>query len=408
MKLKSFIWRLIFLALIVGVAGWAIKTKTPTLGLDLKGGVHIVLECVDTEQVKVTPELVESTRAVIEKRINASGLSEAIVQKEGGLNSRRIIIDVPGQQTQDPSKIEDLIGKTALLQFKLEDGTVILTGANLKDVRVQLNTDPNTPGQALIAFELDQEGTEKFAQATKENIDKQIAIYLDEELLMNPTVKSEITDGKGVIEGDFTVDQASEYVALLKGGSLPLKVNILSSEIIGPSLGEDMISMSTKAAIIAFILIVLYMIVYYRFMGFLASIALAIFVIIDLGILILLNATFSLPAIGGFVLTLGMALDANVIIFERIKEEIRSGKTLKTSISLGFTKAFRTVLDSNITTISGAFAIMYFGIGLIKGFGITLALGVVVSFFSAIFTTRLLIDIFASTPIAKNAKFFGY
>jgi len=335
-------------------------------------------------------------------------LSEAIVQKESGLNSRRIIIDIPGQQTQDPAKIEDLIGKTALLQFKLEDGTVILTGANLKDVRVQLNTDPNTPGQALIAFELDQEGTDKFAQATKENIDKQIAIYLDEELLMNPTVKSEITDGKGVIEGDFTVDQASEYVALLKGGSLPLKVNILSSEIIGPSLGENMISMSTKAAIIAFMLIVLYMIVYYRFMGFLASIALAIFVIIDLGILILLNATFSLPAIGGFVLTLGMAVDANVIIFERIKEEIRSGKTLKTSISLGFTRAFTTVLDSNITTLSGAFAIIYFGIGLIKGFGITLALGVVVSFFSAIFTTRLLIDIFASTPIAKNAKIFGY
>jgi len=408
MRLKIFIWRLIFLILVIGIAIWAIKTKTPTLGLDLKGGIHIVLECVDTEQVKVTPELVESTRAVIEKRINALGLSEAMVQREGGLNSRRIIIDIPGKKDQDPGKIEELIGKTALLQFKLEDGTVILTGANLKDVRVQLNNDPNTPGQAVIAFELDQEGTEKFATATKENIDKHIAIYLDQDLLMNPTVKNEITDGKGVIEGNFTVDQASQYVALLKGGSLPLKVNILSSEIIGPSLGEDMISMSIKAAILAFILIVLYMTVYYRLMGFLASVALAIFVLIDLGILILLNATFSLPAIGGFVLTLGMAVDANVIIFERIKEEIRSGKTLKTGISLGFAKAFRTVLDSNITTLSGALAIIYFGLGLIKGFGITLTLGIFVSFFSAIFTTRLLIDILASTPIAKNAKIFGY
>lgn len=408
MKFKNYIFRLIFLVIIVIISIWVLKTKTPTLGLDLKGGIHIVLECVDTEQVKATPELVESTRAVIEKRINALGLSEAIVQKEGGINSKRIIIDIPGKREQDPKKIEDLIGKTALLQFKTEDGNVVITGANLKNVRVQLNSDPNIPGQAVIAFELDAEGTEKFAKATKENIDKRIAIYLDEEMLMNPVVKNEITDGKGVIEGGFTVEQASYYVALLKGGSLPLKVDILSTEIIGPSLGEDMIAMSVKAAIIAFILVALYMTIYYRFMGFLASIALGLFVLIDLGILILLNATFSLPAIGGFVLTIGMAVDANVIIFERIKEEVRTGKTLRTSISLGFSKAFRTVFDSNITTLSGALAIIYFGIGLIKGFGITLTLGIFVSFFSAIFITRLLIDIFALTPIAKNSKIFGY
>lgn len=408
MRLRNYLGRLIFLAIVLAISIWAVRTKTPTLGLDLKGGVHIVLECVDTEQVKATPELVESTRAVIEKRVNALGISEAIVQREGGLNSKRIIIDIPGQRNLNLEDIENLIGKTALLQFKLEDGTVVLTGANLKDVRVQLNPDPASKGQAVIAFELDSEGTQKFAQATRENIDKHIAIYLDEELLMNPVVKNEIPDGKGIIEGNFTIDQASQYVALLKGGSLPLKVNILSSEIIGPSLGEDMIAMSIKAAILALILIVLYMTVYYRLMGFLASVALLIFVLVDLAVLILLNATFSLPAIGGFVLTLGMAVDANIIIFERIKEEIRSGKTLKTGIGLGFNKAFRTIFDSNITTLSGALAIIYFGIGLIKGFGVTLTIGILISFFSAIFITRLLLDIFSSTPLAKNAKIFGY
>ncbi len=406
MKLKSYIGKILFLIVVIAIAVWAIKTQEPILGLDLKGGVHIVLECEDTEAAKATPELIESTRAVIENRVNALGLSEAVVQRAGGINSKRIIVDIPGMK--DPTKAEELIGKTALLQFKTEDGNVIITGADLKDVKVALSRETGHEGEAVIQFTLTSEGAKKFAEATEENVGKHIAIYLDEDLLMNPVVNEPITDGKGIIEGGFTPEKASEYVALLKGGSLPLKVEILSSEIIGPSLGEDMIKLSEKAAILAFILIALYMMAYYRFMGFLATVALTIFLLLDFGILLLLKATFSLPAIAGIVLTLGMAVDANVIIFERIKEEIRGGKTLKTSVSLGFRKAFRTVFDSNVTTLSGAIAIIWFGTGLIKGFGITLSLGIVISFFSAIFVTRLLIDIFSSTSLAKYKSIFGY
>jgi preprotein translocase subunit SecD len=378
---------------------------TPRFGLDLHGGVRFVLEATDTEQVKVTPETMDAALSVIKRRVNNLGISEAVVVQERGANWKRIDVELPGWK--DPERARELIGQTALLQFKTEDGKVVLTGADLASANLAFSKETATLGQPVIEFKLNSAGAKVFADVTQANIGKTISIYLDNKLLMSPKVNTAITDGQGIIEGGFTQQQAADYAALLRSGSLPVKLDFISEEVVGPSLGSQSIKMAVIAFITAIILIFLYMIVFYRLFGVFSVFSLTIYLSIEVAVLFLLRATLSLPAIGGAILSLGMSVDINVIVFERMKDELKLGKSIKSVISAGFANAFRTVLDSNLTVLVGAALLFYLGTGVIKGFAITTTVGIFVGFFSGIVVSRLLINLLLPSSTASKPWLFG-
>ena len=373
----------------------------PKLGLDLSGGVRIVLEAEDTATVQATNDAIDAAVGVIDKRVNSLGVSEATVVREGA-TSKRIIVELPGWE--DPERAKELIGKTALLEFKTEDGKVIVTGSHLKNAQLVFSQEQSSLGEPEISFELDEEGTKAFADATAANIGKKITIYLDNQVLMSPTVNDAIADGKGVITGGFTAEEASNYALLLKSGALPVKLTPISEQVVGPSLGTAFVGRSTWAAAIAFLLIVGWMFFMYRYLGIVSGLALVVYADILMAMYLLLHATLSLPAIGGAILSIGMAVDANCIIFERIREELAAGKTARGAVAAGFSKAFRAVFDSNLTVLVGTAFLFYFGTGTVRGFAVTLALGVLVSMFTAVFASHTLVDLLLTPAVAKNSR----
>lgn len=404
---------LVFVIIVVIVAGVinyqglvAKSTKlVPKLGLDLRGGVRIVLEAQDTEGVKATSEAIDAAVGVIDKRVNALGVSEAVAVREGP-NSKRIIVELPGWE--DPERAKEIIGKTALLEFKTEDGKVVVSGKNLKDAKLVFSQAQDSLGEPQIAFTLDAEGKAAFAAATEANIGKTITIYLDGKVLMSPTVETAITDGQGVISGGFTAEQASNDALLLKSGALPVKLVAISEEVVGPSLGNAFVRRGALAAVIAFLLVVIWMFIMYRYLGLVSGIALIVYVDILMAAYLVLHATLSLPAIGGAILSIGMAVDANCIIFERIREELAMKKTVKGAIGAGFSKAFHAVFDSNLTVLVGTVFLFYLGTGTVRGFAVTLALGVLASMFTAVFASHTLVDLLLTPAIARNSrKFLG-
>ncbi len=400
----------IVVALVAGVINYegliAKNTKlTPKLGLDLRGGVRIVLEAQDTESTKVTNDAVDAAVKVIDKRVNALGVSEAVAVREGA-NSKRILVELPGWE--DPERAKTLIGKTALLEFKTEDGKVVVNGSELKSAKLVFSQEQSSMGEPQISFELNETGTKAFAAATQANIGKKISIYLDGSLLMSPTVDSAITNGQGAISGGFTAEEASNYALLLTSGALPVKLTAISEEVVGPSLGSAFVRRSAWAAIIAFSFVIIYMFVMYRYLGIVSGIGLLVYADILMAAYLVLRATLSLPAIGGAVLSIGMAVDANCIIFERIREELALKKTAKSAIGAGFSRAFRAVFDSNLTVLVGTAFLFYFGSGTVRGFAVTLALGVLASMFTAVFASHTLVDLLLTPGIARNSrKFLG-
>jgi len=412
--MRSKVTTSLILVIIVAIAAGVINYQglvakntrlVPKLGLDLKGGVRIVLEAQDTEGAKATSENIDSAVAVIDKRVNALGVSEATAVREGP-NSKRIIVELPGWE--DPEKAKAIIGKTALLEFKTADGKTVVNGSNLKSAQLVFSQEQSSLGEPQISFELDAAGTAAFAAATQANIGKVITIYLDGQVLMSPTVEVAITDGKGVISGGFTAEQASNYALLLRSGSLPVKLTAISEEVVGPSLGSAFVRRSAWAAIIAFSLVVLYMFIMYRYLGLVSGIALVVYADILMAAYLVLRATLSLPAIGGAILSLGMAVDANCIIFERIREELGMKKTARGAVGAGFSRAFRAVFDSNLTVLVGTAFLFYLGTGTVRGFAVTLALGVLVSMFTAVFASHTLVDLLLTPAIARNSrKFLG-
>ena len=381
------------------------KFVRPRFGLDLKGGVKFVLEAEDTPEVKVTKDNIQSTLSVLQRRVNNLGLSESVVVEERGAHWKRIVVELPGWK--DPERAKKLIGETALLQLKTEDGKVVLTGAHIKDARLAFSQDPKSMGEPIIQFTLDKEGAKIFADVTSKNVGKRIAIYLDNKLLMNPVVQNPITNGEGIIEGNFTKEEAADDAALLRSGSLPVKLNFISEEVVGPTLGSHSVHMALIALLLAILLIFLYMIFFYGYLGVLASLALIIYLALEMMFLFLLHATLSLPAIGGAILSLGMAVDINVIVFERMKEELKIGKSTRSIVSAGFAKAFRTVFDSNLTVLVGAIVLFYFGTGVIKGFSITVSIGILVGFFSGVVVTHVLVDLLLPKSASNRPKLFG-
>ncbi len=367
-------------------------------GLDLQGGTHVVLEASDTPEAVVNDDAMQRVVQIIERRINELGLTEPLVQRQG---DRRVIVELPG--VKDPEKAIEMLGRTALMEFQDESGAVVLTGKDLKDAKAQIDQS----NQKLVAIEFTDEGAKKFADLTARSVGKHIAILLDKQVLTNPVVQEVIPNGKAVISGNRTIEEAERLAILLRSGALPVKVDILETRTVGPTLGEDSKAKSMQAFAIGVTAIVVFMLLFYRVSGFVANVALILYVMLLLASLKGLNATLTLPGIAGIILSMGMAVDANVLIFERFKEEYRNGKTLRAAMDAGFSRAFATILDSNVTTLIAAAVLFFLGTGPIKGFAVTLGLGIILSMFTAITATRFILRLLIHANVIKNGKLYG-
>lgn len=377
------------------------------LGLDLKGGVFVVLEAQTKATGKELDKIMNQTKEVIERRVNAMGLTEPNILREG---DKRIRIELPG--VKNAQEAIDAVGKTAQLQFLNAKGEVILTGEQVKNAEVVFEEKKgNIPS---VALEFNSKGVKAFQIATREaasapagSPEKIIPIILDGEVISAPAVSDEIPNGKAVISGNFTIDKASQLAALIRGGALPVNLIEVQTSAIGPTLGMDSLNKSIDAAGIGIGLVLLFMLIYYRVPGFIANIALVLYILIVLWVLVGFGAVLTLPGIAGLILSIGMAVDANVIIFERIKEEIRNGKSLRASVDSGFSRALTTILDSNVTTLIAGVVLYQFGSGPIKGFAVTLMIGIAASMFTALVITKLLLKLFIGIDPLKNTKLYG-
>ncbi len=398
--------------------------KILKLGLDLRGGMHLVLE-VDLSRLPegTSPsDAMERALEVIRNRVDQFGVAEPLIARQG---DRWIVVELPG--VKDPERAIDLIGKTALLEFKLvNDGIRIseildsegkvdpgkiptgyevlpgrrealfllkeepeITGAALTNAKVKIGGQYNMP---YVAVDFNKEGAKKFARITEVNIERNLAIVLDERVQSAPVIKSKIPDGHAIIEGNFTMEEAKNLAIVLRAGALPAPVNIIENRTVGPSLGRDSIRAGVVAAGIGLICVMCFMLIYYRLSGLITNLALILNLIILLGMMAYFRATLTLPGIAGIILIIGMAVDANVLIFERIREELRAGKTVRVAIDSGYQKAFRTILDSNLTTLIAAAFLFQFGTGPVKGFAVTLSLGILISMFTALVVTHMVFD----------------
>lgn len=386
---------LIFAAFIYFIGPLAQSIKQ---GLDLQGGTHIVLEAEDAGENKVTDDAVERARQILERRINEMGLAEPLIQREG---KKRIIIELPG--VKDPDQAIKTIGKTAVMEFKDENGTVHLTGNDLKDAKEQIGQNK----QFMVAIEFTDEGAKKFADLTTMNVGRHIGIYLDGEQLTNPVVNEPITGGKAVITGSRTLDEAKNLAILLRSGALPVKVNVLEVRTVGPTLGQDSKDKSVTAFAVGIGLIVAFMLVLYRVSGFVATTALLIYVLLLLAVLHFLQATLTLPGIAGIILSMGVAVDANILIFERFKEEVQVGKTLRMSMESGFRRALATIVDANMSVMITAAILFVLGSGPVRGFAVTLGLGVAISMVTAVFVSRYLLRMLIECNLTNHPFWYG-
>lgn len=384
-------------------------------GLDLQGGTELVLHTV---MDKIAPEdrdnALESSRQVIERRVNAFGVSEAQVvsAKTGG--DRRILVDLPG--VSDASQAADLVGKTAQLDFREQPATLSaqeieatksglpaiylfkdtgLTGADLKKAQVTFNASQNAAqaGSPQVSLQFNGDGAKKFSDITRRNVGKPLAIFLDNQLVEAPNVSQEIDGGNAVITGQFTSDQANKLAIELNAGALPVPVTILSQRSISPTLGKESVSKSLVAGVIGLSIVILYMAFYYGWIGLIADLALIIYTlfvfgIFKTGLFLIPPVTLTAAGIAGFILSIGMAVDANILIFERMKEERRWGRDSKKALELGFNRAWSSIRDSNISSLITASILYFFGTSLIKGFALTLGIGVLVSMFTAVVVSK--------------------
>lgn len=400
---SKLLMRLSLVVVVVIGAIWLSFFKPTKLGLDLKGGVYVVLEAVPEEGVTIDDSAMNRLIEVLDRRINGLGVAESLVQKAG---NNRVIIELPGiSNTEDAI---NMIGKTALLEFKIEnpDGTLgetLLTGGALKKADV---THDNL-GRPQIQFEMNQEGAIKFAEITRNNIGRKLAITLDGKVQTAPMINSEIPSGNGVITGNYTLEEAKATATLLNAGALPVKAEVVETRTVGASLGDESIAQSEQAAMFAMALIGIFMLIFYRLPGIVADIALIIFGLITFGCLNFIDATLTLPGIAGLILSAGMAVDANVIIFERIKEELKLGNTIRNAIDAGFSKGFVAIFDSNLTTLIITTILFTFGTGPVKGFAVTLTIGTLASMFTAITITKILLVTFVTIFKLNKSELFG-
>ncbi|NEU03881.1 MULTISPECIES: protein translocase subunit SecD [Clostridium] len=364
-------------------------------GLDLQGGSSILMEIKADE---VDKDTINRTIELISMRVNKLGVSETSVTREG---DKRIRIEIPGQF--DTKSVLDTVGKTGELKFTDSEKNIILSGQDVKNAVAQYDNE----GKAVVGLEFNDEGTKKFADATTKNVGKQIAISMDDEVLTNPQVNQAITDGKAVITGMESLEDATRIANIIKSGALPVPVQTLSVKTVGPTIGMEAVGLSKKAAVVGIAFVMIFMSLYYKRPGVICSLAIVLYVCLLLYAFAIFEVTLTLSGIAGFLLTVGMAVDANVLIFERIREELRTGKSVKSSVESGFSKALATILDSNITTIIAAVSLYIIGTGSVKGFGLTLIIGIVISIFTALTVTKFLINMAVNIGILNKPSHFG-
>ncbi len=360
------------------------------LGLDLQGGTQLVYEA-DTSSLPQADvdESVASLKDVIERRVNLFGVAEPLVQVQG---ERRLIVELPG--VTDLAGAIKVIGATPVLEFMVEGGNpgeyvpTGLTGRFLK--RASLTFDQVTY-QTSVSLDFNEEGAALFADITRENLGKTVAIYLDGAPISTPVVQSEITDGRAQITGNFTPEEAKLLVGRLNSGALPVPIHLISTENVGASLGENVLRQDVMAGIWGTLIVALFLILWYRLPGLLAVVALMLYIVLNLTIFKLIPVTLTAAGITGFILSIGMAVDANILIFERTKEEMRRGKTIQTAVHEGFARAWLSIRDSNVSSIITAVVLFWLGTSVVKGFALTLGIGVLTSMLTAITVTRLLL-----------------
>ncbi len=401
MRKDNFIKLLSCIVVIVGSFAFFVQPLASSIrqGLDLQGGTHVVLEAEDTPQAQVNDDAMGRVVRVMEKRVNEMGLTEPIIQREG---SRRIIIELPG--IKDPDAAIKTIGKTAMLEFKDEEGNTVMTGTDLKDAQAATNQQS---GQNVVNLEFSDEGAQKFADLTLKNVGRTIAISLDGEVLTAPNVREPIMGGKAEITGQKTLEEAQELAVLLRSGALPVKVNIIETRTVGPTLGQDSKDKSQFAFVVGLGAVLIFMVLFYRVCGFVADIALMAYTLLLLFVLKTFDATLTLPGVAGIILTIGMAVDANVLIFEHFKEEFRLGKSLRLSMDAGFKRAFTTIFDSNVTTLIAAAVLFFLGTGTIRGFAVTLFIGTLLSMLTAITLTQYMLKFLINANIFKGPGWYG-
>src|ERR1700676_2803836 len=384
-------------------------------GSDAGSGVIPVTvpQAAVTERIR---QAVEQSIQIVERRVNELGTVEPLIQRQG---TDRILVQVPG--LQDPTRLKELLGKTAKLDFRIvalsvppdqalqgrvpPDSEVLMSstapkipyvikkqvlvsGADLTDAQPGFD---QRSGEPIVSFRFNTSGSRKFAQATTENVGQPFAIVLDKGVFPPPVTREPITAGSGQISGSFTVQQANDLSILLRAGALPAPLTIIEERTVGPGLGQDSIEKGELAAYVGSIMVIVFMLVTYRLFGVFANVAVAINVAMIFGVLSFLNATLTLPGIAGIVLTVGIAVDSNVLIYERIREELRGGRTAISAIDAGFRRALSTILDSNITTFIAAAVLFYIGTGPVRGFAVTLGIGIITTVFSAFTLTRLIV-----------------
>jgi SecD/SecF fusion protein len=421
--MKNFKRVMAVLIILILIAGWYVTVfgvgdKVGSikdyikLGLDLQGGVYVVLEADTDATGSELTSLMNQTQAVIEKRVNEMGLTNPVVTVEG---DKRIRVELPG--VDDAESAIESIGTTAQLTFITADGGVILTGDNVKDAGTAINQ--NGAGY-VVTLEFDSTGASLFEQATQSIVNGEItadenlglpssciAIILDNEIISYPTVSSVISGGSCQIEGSFTQEEAGNLAALIRGGALPVNLEEVQTNIVGPSLGMDSLTESIVAALIGVALVILIMLIFYRIMGVAADIALIVYVLLYLWIIVAFGNVLTLPGIAGMILSVGMAVDANVIIFSRIREEVRKGKTIRVATAQGYKRALTTVIDSQVTTLIAGVALYEFGSGDVRGFALTLMIGIVISIFTATVVTNVYLQLMAESKIFATKKMFG-
>ncbi len=386
----------------------------------------LTLDLPDKEADQIKKMATDQALETIRNRIDQFGVSEPDIRHQG---EKRILVQLPG--IKDTKRAKDLIGRTALLEFKMLDEThdlnaalkgdippgsevlygtkedpatrriiktpylikkrTLLTGAHLTDAKVQIDSQYNEP---YVSIDFDKKGGRDFARITEANVKKRLAIVLDDKVYSAPVIQEKITGGKARITGNFTTEEARDLAIALRAGALPAPVLILEERTVGPSLGTDSIRKGLMSMCVGGLLVVLFMIVYYRGSGLIADFALILNVILIAGGLAAFQATLTLPGIAGIILTIGMAVDANVLIFERIREEMRIGKTPRAAVDAGYDRATLTILDANVTTLIAALVLFQFGTGPVKGFAVTLSLGVIASLFTALILTRIIFDFY--------------
>ena len=396
------------------------RTKAVSLFKKMEEGLNVaetpegVIEIAYSEQAlnELKAKIVDQSIEIVRRRIDAAGTKEPSIQRQG---ADRITVQLPGEQ--NPEYVKSLLGKTAKLSFNLVDSRTtaaeatrgklssdsrlikgdggetyvisrkaVVTGEHLVDANASFQN-----GEPVVGFKFDSFGAKKFGEATSKNVNERLAIVLDNEVISAPNINSPITGGSGVISGNFTIESANELAMLLRSGALPAPLEVLEESTVGAGLGADSINAGLTASIIGLVFVVIFMIAAYGLFGIFTTFAVFLNLLLMLGVLSVIGATLTLPGIAGVILTIGMAVDANVLIFERMREEVNHGRSTRDAAEAGFTEAWGTIIDSNLTTLVAAFVLLYFGTGPVRGFAVTLAIGIATSMFTSVTVTRLII-----------------